>query len=153
MPCRCMCSAGLEDAHGKEPGADHPGLSACNLHRRRRRRKWHLIILGRHRSQGQAHTPHDQQYLQVLATADTSPEHQHLCWTPAKCLSTAVQMFESATKGAILMYSKEAILKVLHTTDISPGKQQRSFRFPRSVTLVFGALGSMEMMSKASIPR
>lgn len=88
-----------------------------------------------------------------LQLQTTSPEHQHLCWTPAKCLSTAVQMFESATKGAILMYSKEAILKVLHTTDISPGKQQRSFRFSRSVTLVFGALGSMEMMSKASIPR
>ncbi|CAL8471599.1 g11141 [Coccomyxa elongata] len=34
---------------------------------------------------------------------------------------TGPKMFESATKGAILMYSKEAILKVLHTTDINPG--------------------------------
>ncbi len=42
-------------------------------------------------------------------------------------LCSCVQMFESATKGAILMYSKEAILKVLHTTDISPGEQPKFF--------------------------
>ena len=32
-----------------------------------------------------------------------------------------LQMVESASKGAILMYSKEAILKVLSTGDINPG--------------------------------
>ena len=30
-------------------------------------------------------------------------------------------MVESASKGAILMYSKEAILKVLSTSTINPG--------------------------------
>ena len=32
------------------------------------------------------------------------------------------QMVESATKGAVLMYAKEALLKILAKTDINPGK-------------------------------
>ena len=32
-----------------------------------------------------------------------------------------VQMVESASKGMILMYAKEAILKVLNKSDVSPG--------------------------------
>lgn len=32
-----------------------------------------------------------------------------------------VQMVESASKGMILMYAKEALLKVLNKAEISPG--------------------------------
>ena len=40
---------------------------------------------------------------------------------PPSYVLCCLQMVESASKGAILMYSKEAILKVLSTGDINPG--------------------------------
>ncbi len=41
-------------------------------------------------------------------------------------LHAMLQMVESASKGAILMYSKEAILKVLSTGNINPGAWRTS---------------------------
>ena len=44
------------------------------------------------------------------------------------------QMVESASKGAILMYSKEAILKVLSTGTINPGASSNVLKAFRSTS-------------------